>query len=469
MTNRWERLLVAGAAAYVLFVGWAMTALSYDIWGAFVVAPIVVTLTVPALKRVFRGDDVAILPIAVGGLVAKLGATLFRYWVAFDAYGGQADAGVYHEAGARLADQIRGGDLSTVTGLTSETGAAFVERLTGIVYAVFGSSLLGGFLVFAWMAFVGLVLFVRAATIAVPGLLRRRYAILVFFGPSLLYWSSSIGKEAVMMLCLGLTSYGGARLLTGQWGGFSVPLTAAGIVGAGFVRPHFAAIWVAALALALLVGALTGDSRRGILGRIGTLGLAAVAVVGLSLVAAATLEYLDPPQEDVTGAVTVAAPITERVSDIFDETERRTSQGDSSFEVITIVGPQDYPIAIVRTLTRPLLIEADNVAELIPALEMTALLVLAAVSWRRIVNLPLMMLRTPYLVMAVVVLVMFGIAFTSIGNLGVLTRQRSLVMPLFLVPYCLPRWGHVHRPAAPVSRRPEPRAASSPRPSVPRW
>ena len=137
--------------------------------------------------------------------------------------------------------------------------------------------------------------------------------------------------------------------------------------------------------------------------------------------------------------------MTDRVNDIFDETERRTSQGGSSFDVITISGPQDYPVAIVRTLTRPMSIEVDSFAELLPALEMTTLLVLAVVSWRRIVNLPVLMLRTPYLVMAVVVLVMFGVAFTSIGNLGVLTRQRSLVMPFFLLPYCLPRWGHVQR------------------------
>jgi hypothetical protein len=62
--------------------------------------------------------------------------------------------------------------------------------------------------------------------------------------------------------------------------------------------------------------------------------------------------------------------------------------------------------------------------------------------------------------MAVVVLVMFGVAFTSIGNLGVLTRQRSLVMPLFLLPYCLPRWGRVQRPVAPYRSDRVPRRMS---------
>lgn len=452
MTRRWERMLVAAAVAYVLFVGWAMASLSYDIWGAFVIAPIVVTITVPVLQRVFRDEDSMMVPVAIAGLIAKLGATLFRYWVTFDAYG-TGDAGAYHQSGVVLAEKIRGGEVSVITGLTSETGTAFIERITGIVYAVFGSSLLGGFVVFAWMGYVGLLLFVRAAMIAVPGLLGRRYAMFVFFAPSLLYWSSSIGKEATVLPFLGLATYGGARLLIGRWGGVSLPLTALGIAGAAFVRPHFAAMWVAGLALALLVGFLTGRTKRGILGRIGTLGLAVLAVAGLSLVAAATLEYLDPPEDDAT----TTAPISDRVSDIFDETERRTSQGGSGFDVITISGPQDYPVAVARTLTRPAIVEVESFAELLPAVEMTVLLVLAVVSWRRIVNLPVLVLRVPYLVLVLIVLVMFGVAFTRIGNLGVLTRQRSLVMPLFLVPYCLPRWGHVDRRPAP----PGPRSASA--------
>jgi len=394
MARRWEHVLVVLAGAYVLLVGWAMTALSYDIWGAFIVVPVVIAVTLPLLARVFRGEDAVLVPIAIAALVAKLAATLIRYWVAFDAYGGQADAGQYHDSGRVLAEQLRGGDLSVITGLASETGTEFVQRLTGIVYAVFGSSLLGGFMLFAWMGFFGLVLFVRAATIAVPGLLRRRYAALTFFAPSLLFWSSSIGKESFVLLCVGLASYGGSRLLIGQWAFRSLAIAAVGILGAGFVRPHFAAIWVAALALALLVGAITGSTRSGILGRVGTFGLAMAAVLGLTVIAAATLEYLDPPKDDTESA----APVADRVTDIFGETERRTSQGGSSFEVIMISGPQDYPVAILRTLTRPVLGETKSLAELIPAVEMTALLALAAVSWRRIVNLPLMMLRTPYLV-----------------------------------------------------------------------
>ena len=40
--------------------------------------------------------------------------------------------------------------------------------MTGIVYTVTGPSLIGGYLVFSWLGFWGLLLFFRAFQIAVP-------------------------------------------------------------------------------------------------------------------------------------------------------------------------------------------------------------------------------------------------------------------------------------------------------------
>ena len=69
---------------------------------------------------------------------------------------------------------------------------------------------------------------------------------------------------------------------------------------------------------------------------------------------------------------------------------------------------------------------------------MTALLIVGIVSWRRLAHAPKLMLTTPYLVFAALCVITFGVAFASIGNLGILTRQRSLVLPLLLVFWCLP-------------------------------
>ena len=437
MTRMYERLLLAGGAAYVLGLGWAMMNTSYDVWGAFVLMPIVVLLTVPLLRRRLRDEEPVILRIALIGLLAKFAGSGFRYYVAFDLYGGSTDAGRYHDFGRALSGAVRSGEASPFDVIPSGIGTPFIERLTALVYTVVGSSRLGGFIIFSWLAYIGALWFYRAAALAVPALDRRLYAILIFFGPSLVYWPSSIGKEAWMIWCLGAASFGGAKLLTGRWGLGAFMLTAAGLVGAAFVRPHFAAIWLGALVVALIFGLVSGRSGRGARGRFGSLVFAGLAVAGLVVVAGITLRYLDPGDG---GDAAVNAPVSGRVTSIFEETTRRSEQGGSGFEPITIGGPQTWPYAIIRTLTRPLLHEARSFAELIPAAEMTALFALALLGWRRILNIPQQLGRTPYLVLAFLVLIMFGLAFTTIGNLGILTRQRSLIMPLFMLFFCLTPW-----------------------------
>src|SRR5205085_1758787 len=95
-----------------------------------------------------------------------------------------------------------------------------IEVVTGLIYAVIGPTQLGGFLVYAWLGFLGLVLFYRAFRIAFPEGDHRRYARFLFLLPSLLFWPSSIGKDAWMVLMLGIAAYGAARVLSRQPTGF---------------------------------------------------------------------------------------------------------------------------------------------------------------------------------------------------------------------------------------------------------
>ncbi|MEY4340153.1 MAG: hypothetical protein RLZ14_2003 [Actinomycetota bacterium] len=449
MRPRSEGLVVLAAVVYVVITGWAMSSLSYEVWGGFVIAPILTAITVPLLRRTFTGELATLFPIAVGGLMAKFVGAIFRYWVAFDAYGGNADAGRYHEFGRHLAGDIRSGAASLSNIIPSGNSTQFVERFTASMYTIFGSSRLGGFFVYAWLAYLGSVLFVVAGIRAVPGLGRRRYAFLVFFAPSLLFWPSSIGKESLLMLFLGLTTFGGARLLHRRWRGWSVPITAFGVFGAALVRPHFAAIWSAGLVIGLVASVFvrTPAGRRD--SRFGAALLVVFAVAVFALAAGSALRFLNP-----AGEKNGAAPLVDRIDAIFNETERRTDTGGSTFAPVVINGPLDWPGAVARTLTRPLITEVTNFTELLPGLEVFGLMVLAAVGWRRLVNVVVMMRRSPYLWFAVAVLVMFGLAFSTFRNLGLLTRQRSLVVPFIVLLVSVPPWKSTAsvRPPLPQSR-----------------
>lgn len=428
------RTAVVITVAYLLATTWAMQYTSYDVWGALIVAPVIGVLLTTVIRRTFTGSLVELRRAAFIGIGAKLVGTLTRYWVAFDAYGGLSDSSEYHRVGRVIAGEFHRGELSILQMLPHTTGTRSVGEITGVLYAAAGSSKLAGFLWFAAMGFTGVVLMVKAACISIPQFARHRFAWLCFLMPSVVFWPSSIGKEAVMSLFLGAISLGAARLFKGGSLAVALAWIIGGSLGAALVRPHVAAIWLGAVLIALLWTVLSGrvHSLRGDR-RIVLAALAAAGLGALVMVARATIGLLSSPGEETNSLST-------RVSDIFQLTADRSNGGGSQLSLVSISGPLDYPGAILRTLTRPLLFEATNLATLLPALEMTFLVGLALISWRRWCSLPSLLRQHPFVLLCFMQCVMVGIAFSNFANLAILVRQRSLVLPSMLVLVCLPEW-----------------------------
>jgi hypothetical protein len=451
-----ERALVGAGIAYLAVLAWSMANTSYDVWGALVVAPALVLLGYAGVRLMFRGDLLALANVMYLGLAVKMCGALVRYWVAFDAYGGKTDAERYHQFASEAANAVWAGEKSWTSIVPSGTGTAFMERLTAFVLTLTGTSKLAAFLTFSWLAFWGVAFFVKAACLAIPGLARRRYALLCVLAPSIVYWPSSIGKEAWMMLTLGVGTYGIARLLTRR--GFFVPVVIGGVGlgGAALMRPHMAAIWLAGLFPALVIALVRPRAERGrrkgrVADRAAFVVVLAVAAIGLSIVASATVRYLDPNDDD-------AASPGNSITEILAETTRRTSEAGSNFTPVTVSGPADWPVASVRTLTRPLLIEAHGAGQLLSALELTAFFLLCALTYRRVLNLPRLVISNAYVAFAMATLFLGGLAYSSFANLGVLTRQKSLLFPFLLLIPCLP--ARVWR--RPDEERPDQNSSTSP-------
>ncbi len=51
-----EAAVVVAGAVYLVVLGWAMQSLSYDIWGALVVIPVLALISAPLIMRAFSGD-----------------------------------------------------------------------------------------------------------------------------------------------------------------------------------------------------------------------------------------------------------------------------------------------------------------------------------------------------------------------------------------------------------------------------
>ena len=167
----------------------------------------------------------------------------------------------------------------------------------------------------------------------------------------------------------------------------------------------------------------------------------AVALGGVVVVGTVAVRYLNPDQEETSVAGQVEA--------IKLETSQRSTGGGSELQPVPVNSPADWPFAIERTLLRPAPWEINSLATTLPGIESAILVGILLVGWRRLLSLPSELMRSPYLAGSLVTVLGFGFAFSTIGNLGILVRQRSLIFPLMLLLWALP----VYRRA--VSRRPQ--------------
>jgi hypothetical protein len=425
--QRWVRVAgTTAVVAYLLLFVWAMGSLSYDVWGALLVAPVLLVVTVPLLVHAGRKEpDPWVTKVVVLALVTKLAGALVRYAVAFEVYQGSADASGYHGAGRRLAEGFWNGTYAEVYAqeVPELVGTEFIRVLTGWLYIVTGPTKLGGFLVFSWLGFWGLYLSFRAFRTAFPDGDHRRYALLVFFLPSLVFWPSSLGKEAWMMFTIGIALYGAARILVRATGGY--PLFALGLAGTALVRPHVTLLLFVALLGAFLLRRGRGTRRSG--GGAGKLvGLVVLLAVG-TVVLAQVADFFNLDDVD-----------SESVQAVLDRTEGQSTTGDSEFTATRPESLAQVPGAAVGVLFRPFPWEALNAQALAASIEGVVLLLVTLFSIRRLVTLPRHIVRRPYVAMAVIYTFAFAFAFASVGNFGILARQRVQVLPLALVLLALP-------------------------------
>jgi hypothetical protein len=425
---------------------WFTSTHSYAAWAPLIIAPTLILLTLPVARAVARSDDDPLIArIVVIAVILKLLASMLRYYVAFEVYGGSADAAKYIDRGWTYAEQIRQGNFTYDRPAGGGDGTHFIRQVTGWILAVIGLTPVGSFLVFSWMGFLGLCLFYRSFRIGVPHGDARRYAYLVFFLPSLLFWPSSVGKEAWMVLTLGLAAFGAARLLTHHADGYVWMVL--GMVGSAAVRPHMTALVAAALPAGFLLRRSAGFKR------VTKLAGAVIILAALLFAVQAAESKFNVEGQGLSG-----------VEEAIDGTVDQTSQGGSEYEATRPDSLRDVPLAIFTVMFRPLPHEAHNMQALLTSFEGVFLLALVIASRRRLRTVVRHAWENPYVAFVSLYSLLFMLAFSSFGNFGLLARQRAQLFPFVLVLLTLPQLDGlrqrrgVHRPV--VTHRSEPKASA---------
>jgi hypothetical protein len=368
--------------------------------------------------------------VLMAGALMRIVGVFARHAMVFDIYGGAGDAVGYWDAGLVIADHFRRLDFSIFgSGRWGEQewGTQAVRYATGLVIAAIGPSVRGAFLVFSLAAFVGLACTAIAFGRAFNARSVRHCAWLLFFWPSLLFWPSSIGKEATLMLALGLVTLGyvgrGERI---QW----VPLVC-GFLLAVVVRPHLAGVLAVSMCFAEWVG-VQWTIRR----------------VAQSIVATGLAVWLLSVSFDLLGLAD--ADISGMEAYLLD-TAKHTELGGSSFERSSSLATS-MPLAFVNLLGRPFVFEAHNGLAFVSSLEMMAFWALLAFKRDQLITAlrswPENRLLRFVLSFSVLYILMIGMTFQ---NLGMIARQRTLVMPALLLIAAVPSGGvaNIRRPSAP--------------------
>jgi hypothetical protein len=332
-----QALMIILAAVWVIMIIAMLASGSFNLFGFVIQLPVLTLITIPIARRIARRDrDPTAFWFVMAAFSAKMLGALARYYYTYVAYVSVGDAEEYDAFGRYLMPYYRSFDFSPDVGQVPGTG--FLKMMTGILYSVTGSSKLGGFIVFAWLGFIGLLLCWRAFKRAVPSGDAHRYGLLVLFLPSLLYWSSALGKDAWALMGLGVCAYGVARVMTrARMSGMLV--LAAGLFAVVMVRPHVALTVGSGLVLAALLWKPQRSSPLNPIVRVLTFGILLVVMIVLIGQTEKFLGVETLNQETVNSQLAAA--------------EGRTIEAGSAFTPVPVNTPLDLTYATVTVLFRP--------------------------------------------------------------------------------------------------------------------
>ena len=363
-------------------------------------------------------------------LVLHLLAAPGQIWVVDHLYGGIADYNRYVSQGAVLSNGFRHFDFSLapahLRGIVSDGSVGIVA---GVVFAIIGVNHLGAFLIFSWLSFIGIIFFYLAFTTTFGGAGSRRYGYLLFFLPTLIFWTSDVSKEAIMTFLMGLTAYGCARILAHRGGYWMV---IAGSAGGVFIRPNEVLLALGGFTLAMLVR--PADPNTKFAGPRRTVALILLgSMLGVAIFV--TLHYLP----GTSGSISLT-----EISNNNNSAKGTLGYGSSNLGYSPSV--LAYPKDVYSVLFDPLPINAHGASQWITALENTVLLTVLLTSLRQLRLVPRVALARTYVTMCVFFTGSFLYAFAALGNLGLITRERTVMLPFFLVLVCIPRGPRHKRP-----------------------
>jgi len=258
----------------------------------------------------------------------------------------------------------------------------------------------------------------------------------VAFFPALLYWPSSVGKESLILMGLGVAVAG----FIGRQGRINWLLLAIGMFFVFAIRPQVAAV----LGMSMVVAQWIALGERWSFGRV-VQGMVIVSV-GLAGVAYSL---------SVAGVETLDSGGLQEYME--DDAARRVG-GGSSIEAVPLA-VAGIPLALVNILARPFLWEADSALIMLAALEVAFVWFLILRRRKNVIGALRRITSDRFIALAIIFIAVYAVAIgLLVTNLGIIARQRILLWPFIFMLIEV-----AGRPAEAAVTAPSPGAEARPR------
>ena len=294
-------------------------------------------------------------------------------------------------------------------GLFNGEGTMFMYAFNYLFSNLLNMSYLSNTLLFSLFGFMGLTFFYMVALQTVPyNKIISGYALfpLIFFLPNLHFWSSGVGKDTTLFLCIGMFTYGLMKPFQ------RIPLLVlAGLLSMA-IRPHITLFLMVGFGLAYVFGGKVSPAQRFIFS-------AAMIAIGLAILPS-VMEF---------------AKIEEASAEGFDKfaTGKAAVLSRSSVGSAIDISSYPFPLKVLTFWFRPALFDVRNLNGLIAALENLLLLLVFIKAMR---TSPIRAFKAaPFVIKGLVIFLVVGtLAFSqSMGNMGIMIRMRNMFLPGMII------------------------------------
>ncbi|NND64070.1 MAG: hypothetical protein HKN48_12840 [Flavobacteriaceae bacterium] len=331
-------------------------------------------------------------------------AVVFSFMVAQ----GGGDAIVYW-------DFPKNNDLNAVMNVIERGSASGTIYLLNYFFSnVLDLSFLTGNIIYALVGYLGFIYFYKITKSLFPDFsVFENFKLFgvplfpwIWFLPNLHFWSSGIGKDTLLFLCIALFTYSLLNLKK-RFIGLLIA-----VVLSLTIRPHITMFLIIAFGLAYTMdGRLKGYQKL----FIGAIFIASFASIFNYVMDFVQLESLE----------------TTTIENYTAKKAANLNQADSSTGLD--ISGYPYPLKVFTFLYRPLFFDINSVLAILASIENLILLLFTFLIFR---NHPWRSFRKGnYLIKGSILFFLMGaLSFSLIlGNLGIMLRQKNMFYPLFLI------------------------------------